>query len=115
MDNNNNSDSSLNLDKNNLPGQEDEEEFGINIPNMKQSKDMFKIYKYKLTKLQEDYYISNQIQKFWDLLDKDFKGEIDKTSFILLFAKIYKLILPIYNHNEINSFLEGEWQITRKQ
>ncbi len=110
---NNNSDSSLLTDKNNIAGDE-YEDFGMNIPNMKQFKDIFKLYKNKLQKLQEDYFITVQIQKFWDLLEKDFKGEIEKNAFLLLFSKIYKLLLPIYNHNEINAFLEGEWHLNRK-
>lgn len=111
----NNSDSSLYLDKNGIQGHEEEEEFEENLPDMKQSKDIFKLYKYKLDKLQQDSFISGYIMKFWELLDKDFKGEIDKNEFLKLFTKIYKLLLPSYNHREIDGFLEGEWQMHRKQ
>jgi len=75
---------------------------------------VFKIYKFKLDKIRIYYDSQSQIEKFWQLLDKNFEGEIEKKSFVLLFSKIYKLILPVYNHNEIESFIEDEWKLSTK-
>lgn len=76
--------------------------------------EMFKIYKFKLHKLRNFYSIKKVIEKFWLLLTHNFNGEIEKDSFIMLFGKIYRLILPIFNHKEIYSFLDGEWNILNK-
>lgn len=76
--------------------------------------EVYKIYRYKLQKLRKYMPIKKAIEKFWILLPHDFEGNIEKDNFILLFKKIYKLILPYFNHNEIHEFLEGEWNIINK-
>jgi len=76
--------------------------------------EVFKIYKFKLHKLRKYYTIKKNIEKFWMLLNHNFEGEIEKESFINLFKKIYRVILPIFNHTEIYSFLDGEWSILSK-
>ena len=47
--------------------------------------------------------------KFWKLLPQTFEGEISKTSFISLASKILKILLPLFNHSQINRFCEGIW------
>ena len=42
--------------------------------------------------------------KFWDLLPHTFEGEITKASFLMLYSKILKLLLPLFNHSEIDKF-----------
>lgn len=76
--------------------------------------EVFKIYKFKLQKLQKYSIIKKLIEKFWILLSHNFEGEIEKESFIMLFKKIYRVILPYFNHGEIYSFLEGEWILISK-
>lgn len=76
--------------------------------------EVFKIYKFKLEKLKKFYPIKKSIEKFWLLLTYNFEGEIDKENFINLFKKIYRVILPIFNHIEIPSFIEGEWNLVNK-
>ena len=76
--------------------------------------EVFKIYKFKLLKLQKFSSIKKLIEKFWNLLNHNFEGEVDKESFIMLFRKIYRVILPYFNHGEIYSFLEGEWMLISK-
>lgn len=76
--------------------------------------EVFKIYKFKLHKLQKFSLIKKYIEKFWNLLNHNFEGEIEKETFIMLFKKIYRVILPYFNHGEIHSFLEGEWILINK-
>ncbi len=76
--------------------------------------EVFKIYKFKIHKLKKHSLIKNIIEKFWNLLNCNFEGEIEKEFFINLFKKIYRVILPYFNHGEIYSFLEGEWQLISK-
>jgi hypothetical protein len=107
----NNSDSSLLLDKDMMQV----EDFPVEHIVTDQFKDIYRLYKYKLTKLKEHGNISNILKKFWNLLEKNFQGEIEKSQFMAIFGRIYKLLLPIYNHSEIPNFLEGEWQLHRKK
>ena len=109
-----NSDSSIN-DKNLNLGTQEQEDFSIRMPNMDQFKEVYKLYKHKLQKYKNLKEISQTLKKFWDLIEKDTKGEINKNGFLLIFGKIFKFLLPVYNHIEINNFLEGEWLINRKQ
>jgi hypothetical protein len=76
--------------------------------------EVYKIYKFKLLKLQKFSSIKKLIEKFWNLLNHNFEGEVEKESFIMLFRKIYRVILPYFNHGEIYSFLEGEWMLISK-
>lgn len=76
--------------------------------------EVFKIYKFKLHKLKRHSSIKNIIEKFWNLLNRNFEGEIEKECFINLFRKIYRVILPYFNHGEIYAFLEGEWLLINK-
>jgi hypothetical protein len=107
----NNSDSSLFLDKEMMQV----DDFALDHVGSDQFKDIYRLYKYKLTKLKEFGQISTIMKKFWDLIDKNFDGEIEKLQFMAIFIRIYKLLLPIYNHAEIPNFLEGEWQLHRKK
>ena len=47
--------------------------------------------------------------KFWKLLPQTFEGEISKASFIFLYSKILKILLPLFNHPQIGKFCEGLW------
>jgi hypothetical protein len=107
----NNSDSSLFLDKEMMQV----DDFAVDHVVSDQFKDIYRLYKYKLTKLKEHNSVNNLMKKFWDLFDKNFDGEIEKPQFQTIFGRIYKLLLPVYNHVEIPNFLEGEWQFHRKK
>lgn len=84
-------------------------------PNSMEFIQIFQIYKYKLTKLRRNYDLNYEMQKFWNLLPHTSEGEIKKINFIFLFTKILKFLLPIYNFNEINTFLESEWVLLSKE
>jgi hypothetical protein len=107
----NNSDSSLLIDKDMIP----QDEFIQDHVSGDQFKDIYRLYKYKLSKLKDYNNIKQIMKKFWELLDKNFEGEIEKTHFMNLFTRVYKLLLPSYNHAEIPNFLEGEWHLHRKK
>ena len=77
-------------------------------------KDLDKLYREKKKKLLEDYFIQKEIENYWNLLTKDFSGEIDKRNFMNLFSKIYYLLLPKFNHEEITNFIDNEWQSCNK-
>ena len=47
--------------------------------------------------------------KFWKLLPQTFEGEISKASFISLYSKILKILLPLFNYPQIGKFCEGIW------
>ena len=47
--------------------------------------------------------------KFWKLLPQTFEGEISKASFISLYSKILKILLPLFNYPQIGKFCEGVW------
>lgn len=76
---------------------------------------VFRIYQYKLNKTRSNFYLQNEIEKFWHLLDHTSEGEIEKKSYLTLFHKIYKLFLPFFNHEEISLFLENEWLLHSKR
>lgn len=76
--------------------------------------EVYKIYRFKLEKLRKYTPIKKAIEKFWNLLPHDFEGNMERDNFILLFKKIYRLILPYFNYNEIQEFLEGEWNLINK-
>jgi hypothetical protein len=76
--------------------------------------EVYKIYRFKLEKLRNYTPIKKAIEKFWNLLPHDFEGNMEKDNFITLFKKIYRLILPYFNYNEIQEFLEGEWSLINK-
>ena len=76
--------------------------------------EVYKIYRFKLEKLRNFTPIKRAIEKFWNLLPHDFEGNMEKDNFITLFKKIYRLILPYFNYNEIQDFLEGEWSLINK-
>lgn len=76
--------------------------------------EVYKIYRFKLEKLRNYTPIKRAIEKFWILLPHDFEGNMEKENFICLFKKIYRLILPYYNYNEIYEFLDGEWSLINK-
>jgi adenylate kinase family enzyme/YHS domain-containing protein len=92
---------------------EDEPKF--TNPNSMEFIQIFQIYKHKLTKLRRNYELICEMQKFWNLLPHTPEGEIEKINFIFLFSKILKFLLPIYNFNEINTFLESEWILLSKE
>jgi len=73
--------------------------------------EFFKLYEYKLKVFRSDPIFKPIAEKYWNLLEKNFHGEIEKREFIKLFTKIYKLILPLYNYEEINKFIDNEWNI----
>ena len=73
--------------------------------------EFFKLYEYKLKVFRSDKVFKLIAEKYWALLTKNFNGEIDKKEFIKLFAKIYKLILPLHNYEEIYLFIENEWNL----
>lgn len=77
--------------------------------------DIFKIYKFKLKKLKDNFYLKPKLENYWDLLIKNHKNLIDKVEFLKLFVKIYKVILPIFNYGEIIPFLESEWALLSKE
>ena len=71
-------------------------------------------YKEKKKNLMETVLIQKEIENYWNLLPKDFNGEIDKKSFTNLFSKIYFLLLPKFNQEEISSFIDNEWESSNK-
>ena len=75
---------------------------------------ILKIYNFKLAKMRDNLNINVSIQNFWNLLEHTSEGEIEKKSFLLIFSKIYKLILPIYNYDEIATHLDNEWLLSSK-
>jgi len=77
-------------------------------------KEIDKVYKSKKRKLMENSLILKEIENYWDLLLKDFNGEIDRRSFINLFSKIYYLLFPKFNQEEIPVFAENEWDSCNK-
>jgi adenylate/nucleoside-diphosphate kinase len=71
---------------------------------------IYKLYAHKLNKLSLG--LEPRIEKFWQLLEHNSEGEIEKKAFLELYSKFFRLILPIYNWHEIQIFLEGEWILT---
>ena len=71
-------------------------------------------YREKKTKMLENFLIQKELENYWSLLPKDFNGEIDKRSFLNLFTKIYFLLLPKFNQEEIAVFIENEWESCNK-
>ncbi|MCQ2816063.1 MAG: nucleoside monophosphate kinase [archaeon] len=78
-------------------------------------KTVLKLYKHKLKVLRRWEPMKIIYDKFWDLLPHTLEGEISKESFILLFSKIYKVLLPIFNYSQIDKFVEGQWLIFSKE
>lgn len=77
-------------------------------------KEFDKVYKAKKRNLMENDIVLKEMENFWNLLPKDFNGEIDKRSFINLFSKIYYLLFPKFNQEEIPIFAENEWDSCNK-
>jgi len=73
--------------------------------------EFFKLYDYKLKAFSSDNIFKLQAEKYWALLDKNYNGEIEKKEYVKLFSKMYKLILPLHNYEEIPYFIENEWNI----
>ena len=65
------------------------------------------LYKNKKNILRNLHNLLEIYKKFWDLCPHTTEGEITKNSFLILFKKIYKIILPIFNYGEIDKFIEG--------
>jgi hypothetical protein len=77
-------------------------------------KEIDKVYKAKKRNLMENLHILKEMENYWNLLPKDFNGEIDRRSFINLFSKIYYLLFPKFNQEEIPVFTENEWDTCNK-
>ena len=67
------------------------------------------IYKYQLNQIGKMDNFERIYDKLWKLLPQTFEGEISKASFISLLTKILKVLLPLFNHPQINKFTEGIW------
>jgi len=67
------------------------------------------IYNYQLGQIRKMDNFEQIYDKFWKLLPQTFEGEISKSSFLTLYTKIWKIILPLFNYGEINKFCEGIW------
>ena len=65
------------------------------------------LYKNKKNILRNLHNLLEIYKKFWGLCPHTIEGEISRNSFIILFRKIYKVIIPIFNYNEIDNFIEG--------
>ena len=74
-----------------------------------------KIYNHKLKKLQSAYQLELLYSKFWELVPKNHLNQISKESFNLLFSKVYRVILPVYNYSKLSNFLENEWTSYAKE
>ena len=66
-------------------------------------------YKYKLSLIERSGEFLQIYEKFWNLLPKTFEGDITQESFICLFSKILKILLPLFNHSQIKKYCEGIW------
>ena len=86
----------------------------IDFTNHKNFQNIKILYKYKLKNLRNIDFLKIQYENFWKLVPHNFEGEITKKDFLNLFTKIYKLILPIFNYEEIEKFLLGEWALQTK-
>ena len=67
------------------------------------------IYKYQLNQIGKMDNFERIYDKFWKLLPQTFEGEISKLSFITLATKILKILLPLFNYNQINKYADGLW------
>ena len=67
------------------------------------------LYNYQLHLIGKMDNLEQIYDKFWKLLPQTFEGEISKASFISLLTKILKVLLPLFNHPQINKFSEGIW------
>ncbi len=65
------------------------------------------LYKNKKNILRNLHNLLEIYKKFWGLCPHTIEGEISRNSFIVLFRKIYKVIIPIFNYDEIDNFIEG--------
>ncbi len=86
----------------------------IDFTNHKNFQNIKILYKYKLKNLRNIDFLKIQYENFWKLVPHNFEGEITKKDFLNLFTKIYKLLLPIFNYEEIEKFLLGEWALQTK-
>ena len=68
------------------------------------------IYKYQLNQIKNLDNFKNIYDKYWNLLPHDFEGEISKSSFVSLISKIIKILIPLFNYSQVNSFCEGLWK-----
>ena len=66
-------------------------------------------YKYQLNQIRNLFNFKQIYDKFWKLLPHTFEGEISKSSFISLYSKILKVLLPLFNYPQINKFCDGLW------
>ena len=66
-------------------------------------------YKYKLSLIERSDEFLKIYKKFWDLLPKTFEGDITQESFVCLFSKILKILLPLFNHGQIKKYCDGVW------
>ena len=73
------------------------------------------LYKYKLNILRQVPFLEERYEKFWNLIPHTFEGDITKASFTKLFSKIYKIILPIFNYSQIETFVDGQWILFNKE
>lgn len=73
------------------------------------------LYKNKLNILRQAPCLDDIYVKFWKLLPHTFEGDITKASFMKLFTKIYKVILPIFSYRQIDTFVEGQWILFNKE
>ena len=72
------------------------------------------LYRNKKNALKGMHSLLEIYKKFWDLCEHTIEGEIPKKSFLDLFRKMYKVILPIFNYGEIDKFVEGIWDYYSK-
>lgn len=71
--------------------------------------DLTKVYHHKLSLLKHNQRFTELVKRLWDVLDKNIKFEISKDTFITVYSKILRFLLPSYNHPQINSFVKNEF------
>ena len=73
------------------------------------------LYKHKLHILRSTYSLELLYEKYWKLLPHTLEDEITKQTFTLLFSKIFKVLLPIFNYPQIDKYIDGLWLTSSKE
>ena len=73
------------------------------------------LYKHKLHILRSTYSLELLYEKYWKLLPHTLEDEITKQTFTLLFSKIFKILLPIFNYPQIDKYIDGLWLTSSKE
>ncbi len=71
--------------------------------------DLMKVYYYKLDKLKQNFDFKSQVDRLWNMLPKSPMNDITKSTFIVIFRKIFLFLLPYYNRHELDTYVEEEF------